>query len=353
MKIKLQNIFIAIIILNASNSLIILPLYNQQQKINISSSYQLINNFMQNNLYTIIEGGNPPQNVELDISEEDIIFSIRKHNCLMQKYYYNKSKSKSFKNLTKGKKTSPRFYESIEAEDSFYFYKTDNDNIKIKDNVIKVDNFSFVFENEQAQNYKDNNKKFNCAILSLNLFRNNIANNDYNFIIELKKLGVIDNHQWTIKYIDNNEKSDNNLEGYLIIGEYPHVYEKEKFNILNLRSCLNNMQEKGWNLEFRNITIDNDIILTHYMRGIISFSNSYILGTEEYKSKIASNFFRDLMKQNICFEDNINSHYFIYVCKKGEFNETTIKNFPQLNLFHAEFNYTFKFSGNDLFLEKN
>ena len=353
MKIKLQNIFIAIIILNASNSLIILPLYNQHQKINISSSYQLINNFMTNNLYTIIEGGNPPQNVELDISEEDIIFSIRKHNCLMQKYYYNKSKSKSFKNLTKGKKTSPRFYESIEAEDSFYFYKTDNDNIKIKDNVIKVDNFSFVFENEQAQNYKDTNKKFNCAILSLNLFRNNIANNDYNFIIELKKLGVIDNHQWTIKYIDNNEKSDNNLEGYLIIGEYPHVYEKEKFNILNLRSCLNNMQEKGWNLEFRNITIDNDIILTHYMRGIISFSNSYILGTEEYKSKIASNFFRDLMKQNICFEDNINSHYFIYVCKKGEFNETTIKNFPQLNLFHAEFNYTFKFSGNDLFLEKN
>ena len=353
MKIKLQNIFIAIIILNSSYSLIILPLYNLHQKINISSSYQLINNILPNNLYTVIQGGNPPQNLELVISEEDIIFSIRKHNCLLQKYYYNKTASKSFKNITKEKSKSPRFYESIEAEDSFYFYKSDNDYINIKNNnIIKVDNFSFVFENEQTKNYNENNKKYNCAILSLNLFRNNIANNDYNFIIELKKLGIIENHLWTIKYISNNTKDDN-LEGYLIIGDYPHIYEKDKFNNLNLRSCLNNMQKKGWNLEFRNITIDNDIILTHYLEGIISFSISYILGTEEYKSKIATNFFRDLMQKNICFEDNINSHYFVYYCKKGDFNETTIKNFPVLNLFHAEFNFTFKFSGNDLFLEKN
>ena len=353
MKIKLQNIFIAIIILNSSYSLIILPLYNLHQKINISSSYQLINNFLPNNLYTVIQGGNPPQNLELVISEEDIILSIRKHNCLLQKYYYNKTASKSFKNITKEKSKSPRFYESIEAEDSFYFYKSDNDYINIKNNnIIKVDNFGFVFENEQTKNYNENNKKYNCAILSLNLFRNNIANNDYNFIIELKKLGVIENHLWTIKYISNNTK-DGNLEGYLIIGDYPHIYEKDKFNNLNLRSCLNNMQKKGWNLEFRNITIDNDIILTHYLEGIISFSISYILGTEEYKSKIATNFFRDLMQKNICFEDNINSHYFVYYCKKGDFNETTIKNFPILNLFHAEFNFTFKFSGNDLFLEKN
>ena len=353
MKIKLQNIFIAIIILNSSYSLIILPLYNLHQKINISSSYQLINNFLPNNLYTVIQGGNPPQNLELVISEEDIIFSIRKLNCLLQKYYYNKTASKSFKNITKEKSKSPRFYESIEAEDSFYFYKSDNDYINIKNNnIIKVDNFGFVFENEQAKNYNENNKKYNCAILSLNLFRNNIANNDYNFIIELKKLGIIENHLWTIKYISNNTKDDN-LEGYLIIGDYPHIYEKDKFNNLNLRSCLNNMQKKGWNLEFRNITIDNDIILTHYLEGIISFSISYILGTEEYKSKIATNFFRDLMQKNICFEDNINSHYFVYYCKKGDFNETTIKNFPILNLFHAEFNFTFKFSGNDLFLEKN
>ena len=136
MKIKLQNIFIAIIILNSSYSLIILPLYNLHQKINISSSYQLINNILPNNLYTVIQGGNPPQNLELVISEEDIIFSIRKHNCLLQKYYYNKTASKSFKNITKEKSKSPRFYESIEAEDSFYFYKSDNDYINIKNNNI-------------------------------------------------------------------------------------------------------------------------------------------------------------------------------------------------------------------------
>ena len=352
MKINLLNIFIAIIILNASKSLIILPLYNLHTKINISSSYQLINNFMPNNLYTIIKGGDPPQNLEVVISEEDVIFSIRKHFCLLKQYYFNKTASKSFRNVTNGKNKTPRFYESIEAEDNFYFSKSDD--INIKNNIAKINNLGLVFENEQNQKYYDITKKYNCAILSLNLFRNNIANNDYNFIIELKKLGVINNHIWTIKYIDNNnDKNDENLEGYLIIGDYPHVYEKEKFNNLNIRSCLNNMQEKGWNLEFRNITINNDTILTHYMKGIISFSNSYILGTEEYKSRIANLFFREWINKNICFDDSSNSHYFIYYCKKGEFNESVINNFPTLNFFHVELNYTFQFTGKDLFLEKN
>jgi len=139
----------------------------------------------------------------------------------------------------------------------------------------------------------------------------------------------------------------------LIIGDYPHNYQKEKYDILSLRSSMNNMNEKGWNLNFRNITINNDTILTHYLTGIISFSNSYIIGTEEYKSKIASIFFRKYIEKNICYDDNSNSHYFLYYCKKNEFSENDIKSFPDLNFFHAEFNYTFKFTGEDLFFEKN
>ena len=89
------------------------------------------------------------------------------------------------------------------------------------------------------------------------------------------------------------------------------------------------------------------------MSGIISFSNKYIIGTEEYKSKIANRFFNKYIQKNICYDDSSNSHYFIYYCKKSEFNEKDIKSFPDLNFFHAEFNFTFNFKGEDLFLEKN
>ena len=300
---------------------------------------------MPNDLYTIIKVGNPPQNIEMIISEEDIIFSIRKQKCLLKNFFYNKTLSKTFQKI----KESSIFYQSIEAEDTFYFC---NDyNCIGNNNLIKLDNLGFILENNSKQGYGDN-KNYNCVILSLNLFRYNVANNDYNFIMELKKLNIIENHIWTIRYLSDKEKTDN-LEGYLIIGDYPHIYEKEKYNILSLRSCLNNMNEKGWNLYFRNITINKDTILTHYLTGIISFSNSYIMGTEEYKSKISNIFFRQYIQKNICFDDNTNTHYFLYYCKKKEFNEKDIKLFPELNFFHAEFNYTFKLTGKDLFLEKN
>ena len=106
-------------------------------------------------------------------------------------------------------------------------------------------------ENEKKQGEYNDNLNYNCVILSLNLFRYNIANNNFNFILELKKLDIIQNHAWSIKYnIELNDNKDPNLEGYLIIGDYPHNYQKEKYDILSLRSSMNNMNEKGWNLNF-------------------------------------------------------------------------------------------------------
>ena len=352
MKFFLYLFLINFLLLNIIKSLIVLPLYHLPKKENISSSYELINNYMPNNLYSLIKVGNPPQNLELIITEDDLVFSIKKQNCLLKNSFYDNTNSKSFKNITKEKNTPSKFYGCSESEDSFLF----NQDINSPNDFITVNNLGFILENSPKQTYGDYTK-YNCAILSLNLCRYNIANNDYNLIMELKKLGIIYNHIWTIKYINNNlnpEKNLNNLEGYLIIGDYPHIYEKEKYNSLNLRSSLNNMNEKGWNLQFRNITINNTEILTHYMTGIFSFDNNYILGTEEYKSKIASLFFRQYTQKGICFDDGTNSHYFIYYCKKGEnFNEKNINSFPSLNFFHVEFNFTFQLTGNDLFLEKN
>jgi hypothetical protein len=89
------------------------------------------------------------------------------------------------------------------------------------------------------------------------------------------------------------------------------------------------------------------------MTGIISFSTLGIIGTEEYKSKIGPDFFRDYIDKNICYEDSSSTHYFIYSCKKNLFNKTDINKFPSLKFYHFQYNYTFTFSGEELFMESN
>ena len=338
------RILLLIISINLTKAYIVIPLYSLPKNANISSSYELITKMMPLNLYSLAKIGSPPQILELTISEEDIIFSIRKNKCLLKSYYFNKSLSKTFK-----QNSTNIFYESYAAQDYFYI---DNNY-----NNIEIKNLGFILEKEN----NDNNNKYNCAILTLNLFRNNVANNDYNFFYELKKLGYINNYVWRIKYIEDKIEKKDNIEGYSIIGEYPHEYEKEKYSILNLRSSMNDMNEKGWNLEFKNITIisnDGNInkitTLSHYMKGIISFSNNYIIGTEEYKSKIDSIFFSQYIQKNICNNDYTVSHYILLTCKKSEnFNINNIKQFPSLNFYHLLYNFTFTFTGEDLFLEKN
>ena len=173
-------------------------------------------------------------------------------------------------------------------------------------------------------------------------------NNNNNLIFQLKKLGYIDDYSWTIKFIEN----DTNFEGFLIIGDYPHTYESKIYDEINLRTTLNNLAEKGWNLEFKNILYHN-ISLTHYMTGIISFGTLGIIGTEEYKSKIGPDFFRNYIDKNICYDDSSITHYFVYYCKSNLFNKKDIDKFPTLKFYHYQYNYTFSFSGEDLFIESN
>ena len=204
-------------------------------------------------------------------------------------------------------------------------------------NIKKIEKIKFNYEEKI-------NEIYNCAKISLQIFKNNYNN----FIFQLKKLGYIDNYSWTIKFIENNT----NFEGYLIIGDYPHIYESKIYDEIDLRTTLNNVAESGWNLEFKNIYF-NDTSLTHYMTGIISFSTLGIIGTEEYKSKIGPDFFRYYIDKNICFEDSSSTHYFIYYCKSNLFNKTDINKFPILKFYHYQYNYNFSFSGEDLFMESN
>ena len=318
-------------IINFIQSIIVLPLQKFNQESNISNIYQFINYFESNNLFSIVKIGEPSQELEVLIKDEEYKFLIDSFYCNL-KSFYNKSISRTFTyNITMEDETDYYFKEDI-AQETFYVYSDLN-----LQNLKKIENIRFKYEEKNKEIY-------NCAKISLQIFKNNYNN----FIFQLKKLGYIDSYSWTVKFIEN----DANFEGYLIVGDYPHVYENKIYDEINIRSVLNNLGEKGWNLEFKNIFF-NDISLTHYMTGIISFSTLGIIGTEEYKSKIGPDFFRDYIDKNICYEDSSSTHYFIYSCKKNLFNKTDINKFPSLKFYHFQYNYTFTFSGEELFMESN
>ena len=293
-------------IINFIQSIIVLPLQKFNQEPNISNTYQFINYFESKNLFSVVKIGEPLQEIEILIKDGEYKFLIDSYYCNL-KSFYNKSLSKTFTyNTNIEDETDYYLKEDNIAQETFYVYSDLN-----LQNIKKIENIKFKYEEKI-------NEIYNCAKISLQIFKNNYNN----FIFQLKKLGYIDNYSWTIKFIEN----DTNFEGYLIIGDYPHIYESKIYDEIDLRTTLNNVAESGWNLEFKNIYF-NDTYLTHYMTGIID--------------------------KNICYEDSSSTHYFIYYCKSNLFNKTDINKFPILKFYHYQYNYTFSFSGEDLFMESN
>lgn len=331
-----------IIFINFINSIIVLPLRKVQPNINLTNSYEFINHFLSNNLYTIIKIGDPYQDLEINIKEEVTVFSINSFYCNLNEFY-DRNISKTFINLTQFKENIFNFYDCCIAEESFYFY-TDLELKKEK----KIENIKFIYEKEKKVGKEIYN---NCGQISLGFINYYNEKNDYDFITELKKLGFINDYTWTIKFVEK-DKTVNNIEGYLIIGDYPHIYDNINYKEINLRGTLNNMEENNWNLEFQKISVNNTQ-LTHYMIGVISFNKNYIMGTEEYKTTINYMFFNKYIDDGICFDDNINSHYFLFYCKSNAFNEKDIDKFPSLDFYHFQYNVTFSFNGSDLFFENN
>ena len=324
-------------------TIIVLPLKKANPFKDLINPCEFIDYFQQNNLYSIIKIGDPPQNLEIIIKEEYYPFSISSLYCNLNEFY-NKNISKAFINISKFEEYIYNIHDSCIAEETFYFYSDINLN-----RLEKFENIEFIYEREKQTRKGETEIYNNCGIIGFGLSKYNNEKNKYNLITQLKKLDFIFEYTWSIKFIENDK---NDLEGYLIIGDYPHIYDMNNFNEINIRTVLNNMEEKNWNLEFKNITINNTS-LTHYLTGIISLSTNLIIGTEEYKSKIGYMFFNKYTEKNICFDATVNSHYFLYYCKSSEFNQSDIINFPSLNFYHFEFNFTFTFNGSDLFLENN
>ena len=201
----------------------------------------------------------------------------------------------------------------------------------IKDEKLKVDNFNFIIPIKITESKLD---KFIPSSLGLKI-HDSLNTKNYGFLYHLKEREIIDSFGWTIQY--NNEE-----EGELIIGGYPHEYDKnyDKSKLKNTKAELRNAYV-FWDLYFSYIK-SGDFICSNI---IVEFDISFglIQNNQIYQNFIINNYF--ILKKKCEKFNNIKFDYFI--CDINE----KIDDFPIISFNHKGLNYTFEFNYQDLFLK--
>ena len=169
---------------------------------------------------------------------------------------------------------------------------------------------------------------------------------DYNFLVQLKKLEIINNLDFVLKF-------SNKDEGELIIGEKPHIYDnnydEEKF--LSVRTLINEDNDIIWGLNFNNISHSlkngKKNIMKESQKGYFKIKIDGILGAHEYEDLIIDDF-KKLINEGKCFTENTISFRYYY-CDKNV-NMDFIGN---LEFEHSDLKSIFTFSKEDLIYYDN
>ena len=366
---KIIIIFIFLSSQIISNDIVSIPFnsyFNHKSKQNITS----IDDFSRNNLYTKILIGEPPQEIQTFLSVQHSYFSITTSQLTKNANdfysHYNITKSYSFKNISTG-----RYLESNNNYDSIAMEKFNLNKYNYEKNEyynISIDDMIFIYNNKDSNINNINNKYYLNIGLQIINQKYLKEREKYNFISQLKKRKIIDKYEWSIHFQKGPNNNGNflsnpdyliNAKGQLLIGDIPSEYNKEK---IKTTYSIYTPQLFKWGLQFsdiyyykdnkdiNNITNTEIISITDAQ---ININNYVILSPMIYFHKIKSMFFDYYIKENICkiYQGN---EYKTFYCEKSEkFGIEELKKFPTLYMKHYEFNYTFEFTYEDLFLEKD
>lgn len=355
-----EEIFLLLLIafnLNNISSYIILPFNfflknNNLKKINLDSEPKsYFEYYMNNTIYSKIKVNDQLITFRLSMDTFATFISDKIYqpkNLDLQEIKIDKNFTLNYINLNKVKMLN----------DSFYFQKIDNTS-ENSNELTNFNNYTFF----QVNKYTDDSIEQESAIIGLNRVKGAPYmvleessdhwgckyEEDTNMIGQLKKRKIINSTLFSIKY--NNLKE----EGEIIIGEFPHEYDK------------NNYFEK--NLYYNRVTCYTCPPFNYYSRfNEFFYDNKSLLVTKTFQISIDHGFIEAPLSvkkefdpffekyKDYCKEENLNDIYVFY-CKKEAvenfksivfyFQNREIYKFGQLNDFNLEFNYK------DLFIKKN
>ena len=320
-----------------------------------------------NNIYSEILIGSPPQKIIGFYSGKSEIFSLSADKCFIKNSKYDRTLSNTFYNISDFNIYYRKYENGCFAKENFQFESYDDHN-KIIFNDLK-----FFLTND-----KDKNQNI-CALIGLRLnYQDMFIENPKNFIYYLmqyfnnnnnnqKKINL---YYWTIKYENNNE-------GFISIGEPPHIYDtsnyykNKKFNEFNMEARYSTL---NWAIQFNQIFLQKSnetIYLKKYSEGhncVFYPEINIILSTVDYFNKIKQEFFNKFIDLKICFIkkvyisdinstiiEGLSGKYLLFYCDKNKLIEYNVNNFysefPSLNFYHNLVNYNFTLTGKDLFFE--
>ena len=346
--------------------------YNRKNKKSITS----LDDLADTNLYTKISIGEPSHEIQAFLSVQHSYFSISSSKNIKNindfQSHYNIIKSNSFKNILTGRTLAEANYNSMAMEkfklNIFNYKKREYYNTSINDMI-------FIYNNKDNVNEKSYYLNIGFQIINQKFFK---EREKYNFITQLKKREIIGNYDWSIFFKKGPNNNGNflynpdyllNAKGEILIGDLPNNYNPNNFNIQQLKKTYSKYTPLlfKWGLEFKNIYFyknNNETNIISKKNGTnmenisvtdvqININQYIILSPLIYFYKIKTYFFDYYIKEGIC-KINEGIEYKAISCEKSKkFGIDNLKKFPSLFMEHHEFNYTFEFTYEDLFLEKD
>ena len=265
-------------------------------------------------------------------------------NNIFELNYYNSSLSQSYKFITTCPEHLAEFFldRNYCANDTIYLsYKKNLTDKEIKKQIP----FYITFKGFEKNDHRP-------GIIGLDI-------NNSDFILKLKQYSQINNYIWTIKYNNNIEE-----KGELIIGDFPHIYDKNNYNEDNLRNAkVIKLKYFSWRINIDDVyitTINKNKKEFYYLQineiAIFSIEEFFIVGTNEYFKIIEDKLLKKYIDEKICKKQRHNKpgqynlfFYFICYIKNKNKREELFNNFPSLTFYQKEMNYNFTLDSKDLF----
>ena len=307
--------------------------------------------------------GSPPQKICVSFVSNIYELNLFQNNCDCEGSFYNKESSTSYNFLKNINYMYNKILNCSIINETLYLYTDQEQKNKLtfeEMNIIYSDNKEEEFKpdsDKQTQYEYHSNTCLNIGFLG----QQSIGfGNDLNFVRQLKHYQKNNNlfatsYDWSFKFTSSEE-------GFLIIGEKPHEFDKNNYkeDQYLTTGSKNNRYTHDWFLEVTSIYYtgirenNNSAYNSSFYDDLsikLDINNGLIEGTKRYEDNIKEDFFNKLIEGKQCFVDQINE-YRIYYCNKDSFDYIK-KYFPTLKFCFKQHGMCFDFTYEDLFKEKN
>ena len=311
-------IFFFIFIKKSIQSYIVFPFKKSTKEIK-----SFPDNYLQNDIEITLKVGNPPQSIDVNLRSKAIISFITSSQVKLPYPTFNESESKS---LIKLMNTSSRV-----GNQEYSMGMKIQDSITINDKEIK--DFTLILATSLAYNQS--------GAIGLKLISTYDYGFDVTFIYQLRNNANLDNYIYTLKYDQDNDEI-----GELIVGAYPHTYDK-KYKEENFYSQSTGTYENmlDWVLNFDEIRYNNTFIESITRKGLLRIEYGLIQAPYKSMEFFKTNFFGKKCNTSFFYDKDI----YIFRCNKN-FNITEFKN---LTFLIKDIDYEFVLTYKDLFIEKD